>query len=140
MSAEIWRRTWTPVFTFATPGNLSVTYGTQIGLYTRDGRQITLHYNIVTSAFTHTTAAGNLQITGLPIASHPGTGRASVGKVAWRGITKANYTEIASHLTAGSSTLEFIASGSGVATANIAAGDMPTGGTVELIGTHIYFL
>lgn len=65
--------TWTPVLTFDTPGNLSVTYALQTGTYTKKGREVTVHCSIGTSVFTHTTASGSLRVTGLPFtksASH----------------------------------------------------------------------
>lgn len=58
--------TWTPTLTFATPGNLSVAYTTQSGQYTKIGRRVSVEAVIITSTFTHTTASGQLQITGLP--------------------------------------------------------------------------
>lgn len=61
--------TWTPVVTFATPGNLSVSYSQQSGRYTQIGDLV---YVDVTLAFipTFTTASGDLIITGLPIAAN----------------------------------------------------------------------
>lgn len=58
--------TWTPAITFATPGDLAVTYSTQTGQFFRIGAMVFVQFQITTSAFTHTTAAGNLRITGLP--------------------------------------------------------------------------
>lgn len=55
--------------TFATPGDLSVVYSTRNVSYVRVGRQVTIRGNLVTSTFTHTTASGNAQITGLPYAA-----------------------------------------------------------------------
>jgi hypothetical protein len=54
-------KSWTPVLTFATPGNLSTTYSTQNGKVrrTRDG-MVHLSMDVVTSAFTHTTASGEI--------------------------------------------------------------------------------
>lgn len=58
--------TWTPVVTFATAGDVSVAYSTRIGTYVKIGRKVFIELVIVTSTFTHTTASGNLRITGLP--------------------------------------------------------------------------
>lgn len=58
--------TWTPTLTFETPGDVSVSYTTRLGTYTKVGRLVTVSVAIVTSAFTHTTAANQLQISGLP--------------------------------------------------------------------------
>ncbi len=63
--------TYTPVLTFATNGNLSVSYSTQTGNYTRIGPLVFVSISIVTSAFTHTTASGNFQVS-LPVAAAVG--------------------------------------------------------------------
>src|SRR5574343_1257060 len=82
---------WTPVPTFATPGDLSVIYSTQYGYYWLFGNQISVLFRIVTSSFTHTTASGILKVTGLPLTSENTTGKISVGSLNWGGITKATY-------------------------------------------------
>lgn len=125
---------WTPVLTFATPGDLTVAYAAdgQIGRLTKIGDLIVAYGRIVTSTFTHTTAAGNMQITGLPYAAMAVAAFNFSGKLAWAGITKANYTEVAVFLDSGASTITAKASGSGQAVSNIAAADMPTAGTVQL--------
>lgn len=60
--------TWTPTFTFATAGNLSVSYASRIGFYSRIGNMIFYTVTLVCTP-TFTTASGNLMITGLPVAS-----------------------------------------------------------------------
>lgn len=58
--------TWTPVFTCATPGDLSVSYGTRTADYTRVGRLVFINMTMNFTP-TYTTASGNISITGLPI-------------------------------------------------------------------------
>ncbi len=128
--------TWTPVLTFATPGDLAVTYTTQAGTYTKKGREVTMHFNIVTASFTHTTASGNVQITGSPFTNSASGSR--LGTLSWGGITKAGYTSVAPRLAASSATIQFPASGSGVAVATATAADMPTGGAVNLQGSLVF--
>ena len=60
---------WTPTLTFSTPGNLSVTYTTQFGVYTKIGRLVHFELRVSASTFTHTTASGGLRIAGLPFPS-----------------------------------------------------------------------
>ena len=91
-------------------------------------------FRIVTSTFTHTTAAGDLQVTGLPYLANADTGFTRDGTLVWSGITKAGYTQISCAMSAGTSTILFSASGSGVAVDNVDAADVPTGGTVVLRG------
>jgi hypothetical protein len=124
--------TWTPVLTFATPGNLSVAYTDRIGRYTKIGRLVFCDLNIETSTFTHTTASGNLNVTGLPFTSATLTNALSLGGGSWSGITKANYTQVASVVASNSSLLVFQISGSGQAVNTLVPSDMPTGGTVRL--------
>lgn len=131
--------TWTPVLTFATPGNLSVTYAVQVGTYIKTGKMVTVQFRISTSSFTHTSASGNLLITGLPFASNSVTNSNTVGALRWNGITKASYTDLVSFMNAAESQFRVSASGSGVGSANVDAADMPTGGTVSLFGTHTYW-
>lgn len=131
--------TWTPVLTFATVGDLAVTYTTQKGTYRKIGSLVVAIYNIVTSAFTYTTSVGALEITGLPFANIAGAGNAAPGKVSWSGITKAGYTEISSSVAINASLLTFLGSGSGVARATIVATDVPSAGSIILQGVHVYF-
>lgn len=57
--------TWTPAITFATPGDLSPSYVTQTGTYTRLGRLVTIRADLRFTP-TYTTASGLFSITGLP--------------------------------------------------------------------------
>jgi len=61
--------TWTPAYTFATPGNLSVSYTSRSGTYTKIGNRVYVDFTMIVSACTHTTASGILFITGLPFAA-----------------------------------------------------------------------
>lgn len=126
--------TWTPTLTFATPGDLSVAYTTRLGEVTKTGNSVRATFSIVTSAFTHTTASGALQITGLPYAVASDS-IACDGALLWGGVTKANYTSMDCAIAVGSSTITFGISGSGQAPAAVSVGDVPTGGTVTLRGT-----
>lgn len=127
---------WTPNITFATPGDLAVTK-TSTGKYTRNGNLITVTFEIDTSAFTWTTASGALQITGLPFGSSSTTQYyGTLG--AFRGITKANYTQYSLRTVNGQSYLGVYASGSAQTPTSLQASDMPSGGTVLLYGSITY--
>ena len=132
--------TWTPVLTFATPGDLSVAYTTQAGQYTKIGRLVIASFLIVTSTFTHTTASGNCNITGLPFTVAAGGVSGSVGTLRYGGITKASYTSFHALPTASSTLMTLSASGSAQTVTTVATGDMPTGGTVTLNGTVMYIV
>lgn len=124
--------TFTPVLTFATPGDLAVTYATQVGSYVRIGNIVIITINISTSGFTFTTASGACQVTGLPFTTKNVTGQQFVGAVIWSGVTKVNYTDVAATIAANASTFTFNIQGSGQATTSLAAADMPTGGSIRL--------
>lgn len=130
--------TWTPTLTFQTPGDLNVVYDIRTGVYTKIGRLVTAAYFVRTTTFTHTTAAGVSQISGLPFTSANVTNQDAYGACGWQGITKANYTNVLGGLAANASTMFFTISGSAQALALVAFGDMPTGGTVRYSGALAY--
>ena len=66
MEGKVPLTSWTPGITFSTPGDLSVTYGTRRGLCYRSGNLVILTLEIHTATFAHTTASGQLIITGVP--------------------------------------------------------------------------
>lgn len=125
--------TWTPTLTFATPGDLSVVYSSRLGNFTRVARRVKADFYITTTTFTHTTASGSLQLTGLPFPCRSGFTAFSGPCVAW-GWTKANYTHLGSQVAAAGSLINFPITGSGQALTALTAADMPTGGTVVLRG------
>ena len=120
---------WTPTLTCATPGNLAVSYATRNGTYRRFGPVAFIEFDIGTSSFTHTTASGSIQITGLPGGV---LAIVTLGLLTFGGITKASYTQF--NLEWNGANFNIVASGSAVARAIAAIGDMPTGGVVNLHG------
>lgn len=128
--------TFTPVLTFATPGDVAVTYSVRLGGYTKIGQDVRVAVNITTSAFTHTTASGNLWVTGLPFSTAGGITAHSA--VLYGGITKATHPYIVTHLTTGTAIVQFVGSGSGVAVSAVTTADVPTGGTVRIEFTLHY--
>jgi hypothetical protein len=127
---------WTPVLTFAVPGDLAVSYTTNMGdlIRTRDG--IIAQFRIITSAFTYTTASGVLAITGLPYTASTLSADSAMGWVGgglvFQGITKANFTQFVPQIMAGSSSILIVASGSAQVPANLTTTDVPSGGSVVL--------
>lgn len=136
------RGTWTPVLTFDTPGNLSVAYAAngQLGEYVRIGNLIIASFNVNTSTFTHTTAAGVMKLTGLPVASSNIPFQPGGTLSEWQGITKANYTHVSVRVRAETSELLFLASGSGQTTGGVQPADTPSGGTMLFRGTVMYYV
>lgn len=126
--------TWTPTLSFATPGDLSVSYSTRNGSYTKIGRLVSIDLTIVTSAFTHTTASGALTITGSPFSAFIN----NVGDFDFQGITKSGYTGFVSRVAGASSNITVQASGSGLSRATVNAADMPSGGSVIILSGITY--
>lgn len=129
---------WTPVLTFATPGDLAVSYTAQVGRCTKIGNMVFLDMNITTSAFTFTTASGQLRITGLPFTPVTLTNYVATGAVDWGGITKANYTNVNLFAASNQAFLNMSISGSGQVQNIVAAADTPTGGSVVIAGSIAY--
>jgi hypothetical protein len=57
---------FTPTLTCDTPGNLSTVYNIRGGTYTKVGRLVSFSFAISTTSWAHTTASGDIVITGLP--------------------------------------------------------------------------
>jgi len=131
---------WVPVLTFETPGDLVVAYATQVGRYVRHLNEIRCAFYIVTNTFTHTTAALDCRIAGLPFTSgNPETGALfSEGSLAFQGITKANYTQFIPYVPAATDRIQFLCSGQGQGVVDLQTGDMPTGVQKVLIGSVTY--
>ncbi len=131
--------TWTPTITFATAGDLSVAYSSQVGNYTKIGRQVTITFSITTSTFTHTTASGELRISGLPF--NPGSGIAAGGTAfaLMRGIT-ASEVQFTAVPVANVSYMVGYRLASGVNSQVLSPTQMPTGGTVVLAAQLSYFV
>ena len=85
---------WTPVITFATPGNLSVSYSAQNGETLKiagTSQSVCIaFFNLTSSAFTFTTASGNFQVTGLSPAANGTWSGSAAGATAlqsgWTGL------------------------------------------------------
>jgi hypothetical protein len=119
---------WTPVFTFATPGDVSVVYTTQAGRYTKIGHRVFVDL-IIQGGITHTTAAGSLRITGLPftVASNINGLACAMG-----GYTKANYDLVMGQAIGSTTYIQIIGGGSAQSLAYLQASDVPTGGSLNI--------
>jgi hypothetical protein len=132
--------TWTPSLAINTPGDLSVTYSTQTGYYTKIGRLVSVSFQIITSAFTHTTASGAWRIAGVPFLAASNTVYQNGAISAFQGITKANYTTFGSQTNASTAQFLLYASGSAQGLDNVNAADIPSGGSVFLFGSFTYIV
>ena len=134
-------RAWTPEGTFATVGDLNIAYSSQQGRYVKNGPLVDLWGSLVTSTFTHATAIGNFNITGLPFpaASFGVPALNFRGPVQFGGVTKTNYSQVVAGVNPGTSVITLHASGSGQSPLTLMSSDMPTGGTL-LLNFHVRYL
>jgi hypothetical protein len=129
--------TWTPVITCGTPGNLTIVYDSQVGYYTKVGRQVTVTFSLSTTTFTHTTASGIVFISGLPFT----IGLLNMDAIgAFQGFTSAGFTQMGVQSGAATSNLYIVISGSGQTLTNAAIGTFPTGTVKKLYGVVSYFV
>ena len=120
--------TFTPVATFATPGDLSVVYSTQIGRYVKIGKMVWVSFNIATSTFTFTTAAGAFSLTGFPF-NQVNVSTQAMGAMFFSGIKSAGtaFTDITARITQAAATGDLIGSGFSIAPAALQVGNFTTG-------------
>lgn len=131
--------TWTPTLTFTTPGDLSVAYTTRVGNYYRDGNLVHASFYILTSTFTHTTAAGNLIISGFPVAASSAANYVATAPIQWQTVTlTAGQTDVIVRLDAGASACYFITGGTGAASQALGTANAPTGSTLLFEGSITY--
>jgi hypothetical protein len=131
-----WRR-FTPTVTFATPGDLSVSYATAEGRYWREGHTIKFIINL-TFTPTYTTASDNFQIIGLPyLPKNNGQGapelylaNVHVSNTNWT--WGASMTQISARVLQGQDIIQLVGMGSGVASAFLTVTEMPSGSAKTL--------
>lgn len=128
--------TFTPALAYATVGTSSWATTTATGTYTKIGNAVFFHYTYQ-GVPTNGTGAGNLTLSGLPFTSSS-SAPATRYAVGFQGYTKANYTWITGVVAQNAATGTFDANGSGQARAALAVGDIPSGGTVLVVGGGYY--
>lgn len=128
--------TWTPTLTAATVGDLSVTYAVRTGNVTKIGRLVFVDWAIETSTFTHSTAAGEMRITGLPY-----TPPAAVvgGNVVVQNWTNANFTILAPTVGSSPDRIVLTRSGSGQTPGIVAITEFASGNTTIITGSMMYY-
>ena len=129
---------WTPVLTFSSPGNLSVSYTYQTGFYRKVGKIVYVDFAIVTSAWTWTTSSGYATITGLPFAC-PNTQNQGFGANLYDGTTlSSGYTGVSISPTPNGTGTYIFQMGSGKLAALLAPSNMPSGTNQSYYGSFCY--
>lgn len=132
--------TWTPTITFQTPGNLSVTYGTQAGNYTKIGNLVSASYRLTTATFTHTTASGAVIIAGLPFTPNASPTVISYGLGFCTGIVVGSEGALSGVVNASSTNQNLVITQStGGTSTTLSTAHFPTGATKDINGCfHFY--
>lgn len=118
---------FTPVPTFATPGDLTVTYTSQVGQYTRVGQLVFISIRL---AFTplYTTASGDFQITGLPFTSASGGTpfTFAISDIGAGFTWPASTTSVAAQISGNSAVMVLRGSGNGVVSSTFTTSNLPS--------------
>ncbi len=131
--------TFTPALAFATVGSSTWATTTATGFYTRLLDRVIFN-GTYQGVPTNGTAAGNLQMSGFPVASNSTASSGTSFAVQFQGYTKANFTQVNGNLAAGVSLATFQASGSAQNITALAVADIPTGGTVIVRFSGVYYI
>lgn len=130
--------TWTPVLTFDTPGDLSVSYANQRGIWRRYGDTVIASVYVKTSSFTYTTASGSMTVTGLPFKAKNDSELFPIGGCSFQGISKTSYSQVCAFAQPNTSQLYFSIDGMGQTHALVSASEVASAGTVILVATVAY--
>ena len=133
--------TWTPALTFATPGDLSVSYTTQVGWWWRLGEVVLAHAYVecpVTTGFTFSSASGNLTMTGLQFVAKNESSLFPIGACAYENISRASYSQVSAFAEPNTSTLLFSIDGMGQTHDNVKATDMTSAAKTIIVATVAY--
>lgn len=133
--------TFTPSFSFASPGDLSFGYTTRIGRYVVVGKLVSFFIELQLSSFSFSTASGIAQISGLPFEPYT-NGDYACWPCHFAGISKAGYVSITAYVTGVPPLIKLRACGMGVAHSlaneTVKATDIPSGGVVRLVISGTY--
>lgn len=125
--------TFVPSLTFSVPGNLAVTYSAREGFYQKIGGYVRCWFNFTTSSWTHTTASGTFQVTGMPYLA-AATPIQGAGSCSFGGFTGLTSNHVCPRIVGGTQHLDLIISATGSVRGLIAVANAPTGAALLLSG------
>lgn len=138
-ATQINNTSYTPVVSFGTPGDLSVSYSTQVGSYSRNGNIVVYNFALVFTP-TYTTSSGVLTIS-LPITAGSAA-QGWVGSLGNSGGANATYpagrTMVVSNIDPSNSILYLRASGTGVDSSNMQIANFTSGLQYTISGSITY--
>lgn len=129
--------TWTPTATFSTVGNLSVSYGTHTGTYTRFADRVIIDFTI-TFTPTYTTSSGPLLITGLPFTASTSSPGIAAGSVAQLSASVVSYSGSLSLVLATTTQLAIVTNAAAVGQTALAIASFPSGVAFTINGSFTY--
>lgn len=109
--------TFTPTISFATPGDISVSYADQSAVYSRIGNVVSFSLRLLFTP-TYTTAAGNIHINGLPFEVAAGPNQYLIAVPASTITWPTSTTQVVGLAVAGTTRAQMQSIGSGVAGAS----------------------
>jgi hypothetical protein len=131
--------TWTPTFTFSTPGDISLSYALQFGRYTKVGNVIYYMFWLTVTP-TFTTSSGTIRIGGLPTACI-GVNFLGGACITNSGFTyPAGRTAVFSEAAASNTYMNLIANGSAVAPIALGSTNVVSGAALDIQGTGFYMV
>lgn len=138
LAAYIAPTSFTPTITFATPGDVSVVYTTQHGVYVRLGSYVCVFINIACTP-TYTTASSSLTIASLPLASNSfetwyGGAFGLSGSIIWPTLT----THLVAAVNANATTAVLRAYGSNTSAVTMSTSQFVSGTAFTIQGTLFY--
>jgi len=131
---------FTPTFTFATPGDLSVVYTIQAGSYQRIGNLIFIAFRMDFTP-TFTTSSNEAEIVNFPFISNAASGNYSTAQFFGAGITyPAGRTALIMSMSPGDDGVGIEALGSGVSAVSVLPANMASGVAVSWRGSITYMV
>lgn len=130
---------FTPTFTFATPGDLSVSYATQFGRAFKIGRLVVFFFRLVCTP-TYTTASGDARFAGLPYTSDTaGNTQQCIGNVGNAITFPAGTTQLNGFVAANTTYMSIFGVGTGTAPAVLSTAAFPTATSRTINGQGFYW-
>lgn len=138
-ATQVNNTSFTPVVSFATPGDLSVSYSNQVGSYSRNGNMVTYNFGIAFTP-TYTTSSGILTVS-LPFTAAAGA-NGWYGALGNTGGVNATYpsgrTTVVGSIDPSSNTFYLRASGAAVNSTNLITTNFASGLAYTISGSITY--
>jgi len=132
--------TFTPTFTFATPGDLSVAYTSQHGSYIKLGKLV--YFQLALSCTpTFSTASGNIRIAGLPVATQNVALESHSFPVSYSSVNfvwPSSATQLMAKAAQGATYMELFGMKSGATSANLTTASVTSGVACTLFISGAY--